>query len=76
MIWLNRIRARAAGMDGRSCYARQRTEPPGNFAYIASYVSEEIKKMTVTSRCNYAGPLGKLIPTRSIPSLLARLLRR
>ena len=32
--------------------------------------------MTVTSRCNYAGPLGKLIPTRSASSLLARLLRR
>jgi len=32
--------------------------------------------MTVTSRCNYAGPLGKLIPTRSISSLLTRLLRR
>jgi len=32
--------------------------------------------MTVTSRCNYAGPLGKLIPTRSAAWLLARLLRR
>ena len=32
--------------------------------------------MTVTSRCNYAGPLGKLIPTRSIPALFARLLRK
>lgn len=32
--------------------------------------------MTVTSRCNYAGPLGKLIHTRPIASLLARLLRR
>jgi hypothetical protein len=29
--------------------------------------------MTVTSRCNYAGPLGKLIPTRSFAYLLARL---
>lgn len=29
--------------------------------------------MTVTSRCNYAGPLGKLIPTRSLHSLFARL---
>lgn len=28
--------------------------------------------MTVTSRCNYAGPLGKLIPTRSF-ALFARL---
>ena len=32
--------------------------------------------MTVTSRCNYAGPLGKLIPTRSISTLLTRLLRK
>lgn len=32
--------------------------------------------MTVTSRCNVAGPLGKLIPTRSLGSFLARLLRR
>jgi hypothetical protein len=30
--------------------------------------------MFVTSRCNNAGPLGKLIPTRSlVASLLARL---
>jgi len=29
--------------------------------------------MTITSRCNYAGPLGKLIPTRSPASLFARL---
>jgi hypothetical protein len=30
--------------------------------------------MTVTSRCNYAGPLGKLIPTRSFAAIvLARL---
>ncbi len=29
--------------------------------------------MTVTSRCNQAGPLGKLIPTRSLNSLFARL---
>lgn len=32
--------------------------------------------MTVTSRCNNAGPLGQLIRTRSFASLLARLLRR
>ena len=32
--------------------------------------------MTITSRCNHPGPLGKLIPTRSISSLFARLLRR
>jgi hypothetical protein len=30
-------------------------------------------QMTVTSRCNYAGPLGKLIPTRSFAFLFARL---
>jgi hypothetical protein len=29
--------------------------------------------MTVTSRCNYAGPLGKLIPTRSFALLFMRL---
>jgi len=34
------------------------------------------KEMTVISRCNNAGPMGKLIRTRSIASLLARLLRR
>lgn len=28
--------------------------------------------MTVTSRCNYAGPLGKLIPTQSF-AVFARL---
>ena len=32
--------------------------------------------MTVNPRCNNAGPLGKLIPTYSISSLLARLLRK
>ena len=32
--------------------------------------------MTVTSRCNHAGPLAKRIPTRSISSLLTRLLRK
>jgi hypothetical protein len=26
--------------------------------------------MTVTSRCNYAGPLGKLIPTRSFAAVV------
>jgi hypothetical protein len=29
--------------------------------------------MTVTSRCNYAGPLGKLIPTRSFALMFLRL---
>ena len=29
--------------------------------------------MTVTSRCNYGGPLGKLIRTRSLSSLFAGL---
>lgn len=32
--------------------------------------------MTITSRCNHPGPLGKLIPTYSISSLFARLLRK
>jgi len=32
--------------------------------------------MTVTSRCNNAGPLGQLFRTRSFGSLLTRLLRR
>ena len=31
--------------------------------------------MTITSRCNHPGPLAKLIPTVSVTSLLARLLR-
>jgi hypothetical protein len=30
--------------------------------------------MLLNTRCNYAGSLGKTIPTRSFPSLLARLL--
>ena len=42
---------------------------------LPSHVSEA-KEMTVTSRCNHPGPLGKLIPTRSISSLLTRLLRK
>jgi hypothetical protein len=29
--------------------------------------------MTVTSRCNNAGPLGKLIPTRTFAFLFMRL---
>lgn len=29
--------------------------------------------MSVTPRCNNAGPLGKLIPTRSFAFMLARL---
>ena len=32
--------------------------------------------MTVNSRCNYAGPLGKLIPTRSVVSLFDTLFAR
>jgi hypothetical protein len=36
----------------------------------------EIATMTVTSRCNHPGPLAKPIPTRPIPSLFARLLRK
>jgi hypothetical protein len=36
----------------------------------------EITTMTITSRCNHPGPLAKLIPTRSFPSLFARLLGR
>jgi hypothetical protein len=32
--------------------------------------------MTITSRCNHPGPLAKLIPTVSVTSLLARLLRK
>ena len=32
--------------------------------------------MFVTPRCNYAGSLGKAIPTRSLGVLLARLCRR
>jgi hypothetical protein len=32
--------------------------------------------MTIMSRCNHPGPLAKRIPTVSIGSLLARLLRR
>jgi len=32
--------------------------------------------MTVISRCNNAGPLGRLIRTRSLASLLVRLLGR
>ena len=30
--------------------------------------------MPVTQRCNYAGPLGKLIPTRSFAASLAAIL--
>lgn len=30
--------------------------------------------MLLNTRCNYAGSLGKTIPTRSFPILLARLL--
>jgi hypothetical protein len=34
----------------------------------------ETINMPVTQRCNYAGPLGKLIPTRSFAfTLIARL---
>ena len=43
-----------------------------NVVIVLSNVSER-KEMTVTSRCNYAGPLGKLIRTRSLNSLFARL---
>jgi len=43
-----------------------------NVVNVLSNVSER-KEMTITSRCNYAGPLGKLIPTRSPASLFARL---
>jgi hypothetical protein len=35
----------------------------------------ETRKMTVNSRCNYAGPLGNLIPTRSFAAFLFRRLR-
>jgi hypothetical protein len=34
----------------------------------------EFDNMLITPRCNYAGPLGQLIPTRSwVASLLAKL---
>ena len=32
--------------------------------------------MTVNSRCNYAGPLGKLIPTRPVVSLFESFFAR
>jgi hypothetical protein len=35
----------------------------------------ETINMPVTQRCNYAGPLGKLIPTRSIAFTLAHALK-
>jgi hypothetical protein len=33
----------------------------------------ETINMSITPRCNYAGPLGQLIPTRSFSFLVARL---
>jgi hypothetical protein len=33
----------------------------------------ETINMSVTPRCNYAGPLGQLIPTRPLTFLVARL---
>ncbi|GAB3438104.1 hypothetical protein GCM10027320_25260 [Massilia solisilvae] len=41
-----------------------------------SYAEKEILEainMFVTPRCNYAGPRGQLIPTRSFAFLVARL---
>jgi hypothetical protein len=35
----------------------------------------ETINMPVTQRCNYAGPLGQLIPTRSFASVLFERLR-
>jgi hypothetical protein len=35
----------------------------------------EIINMPVTQRCNYAGPLGKPVPTRSLLSAVSQRLR-
>jgi hypothetical protein len=54
-------------------YERCRTE----LTRLHDYSDKKLEtiNMPVTQRCNYAGPLGKLIPTRSIAFiLLARLL--
>jgi hypothetical protein len=34
----------------------------------------EFENMPISPRCNYAGPLGKLIPTRSLGTTLAAAL--
>jgi hypothetical protein len=50
---------------------RQRTERLLRDSYSDLEILETIN-MSVTPRCNYAGPLGQLIPTRSFAFLLAR----
>jgi hypothetical protein len=57
------------------CYRfneRQRTEWLLRDSYSGKEILETIN-MPITPRCNNAGPHGQLIPTRSFPSLFARL---
>ena len=54
-------------------YAKWRTEQTQPYGYHDK-TCFGVHNMTITSRCNHPGPLAKLIPTRSISSLFARLL--
>ena len=54
-------------------YERCRTERAMRHGY--SDKTLETIKMPVTQRCNYAGPLGNLIPTRSFAFVLYARLR-
>ena len=59
-------------MAEQPVYAKCRTERFMQSGYSDKKLERE--NMPVTQRCNYAGPLGKLIPTRSFAfSLVARL---
>ncbi|GAB3410418.1 hypothetical protein GCM10027318_24090 [Massilia agilis] len=51
---------------------RQRTEQGLRDSYAEKEILEAIN-MSITPRCNYAGPRGQLIPTRSFAFLVARL---
>jgi hypothetical protein len=54
------------------CNERQRTERVFRNSYSGKEILEAIN-MSVTPRCNYAGPHAQLIPTRSFAFLAARL---
>ena len=64
-----------SGSGLRECTMRTAAQSElNNVIILIINVSETT--MTITSRCNHPGPLAKRIPTVSITSLFARLLRK
>lgn len=61
-------------MAEQPAYAKCRTEQVMRYDYSDKKL--ETINMPITQRCNYAGPFGQLIPTRSFAFTLMARLRR